>query len=68
MPLVAPTQLNATSITPLMGKTEITKLDETKGHLALYADSTQPAITTSEMDVTSIELVEMGKNQKQVSS
>lgn len=68
MPLVAPAQLKATSVTPLNGKTEITKLDETKGCLALYTNSTQPAITTSEMDVGSLELVEMGNNQKQVSS
>lgn len=68
MPLVAPTQVKANSITPLKGNTEITKLDETKGCLALYTGSTQTVIATSEVDVSSLELVEMGNNQKQVSS
>lgn len=56
MALVVPTQLHATSITPLKEKTEITKLDDTNGHLASYTDSTQPRATTSEMDVNSLEL------------
>lgn len=56
MALVVPTQLKASSITPLKEKAEITKVDETNGHLASYTDSTQPWATTSEMDVNSLEL------------
>lgn len=40
MALVVPTQLHATFISPLKEKTEITKLDDTNGHLSSYTDST----------------------------
>lgn len=68
VPLLVPAQLKATSITPLKGKTEITKLDETKGLLALDTSSTQPAITTSEMHGSSLDLAERDNNQEHVYS